>query len=99
MRLEVRESSAAKRDRQEIWLYIANDSVRAADDLIDLIMSVSQRAGDYPEAGQLRPDLADGIRAIPLGNYVIYYRLMPGYVYVLRILHAARNAKEVLRES
>ncbi|WEK04771.1 MAG: type II toxin-antitoxin system RelE/ParE family toxin [Candidatus Devosia phytovorans] len=97
MRLEVRESFAAKQDRQDIWLYIANDSVRAADDIIDSIIAVSQRAGDYPESGQPRPELGDGIRSIPLGNYVIYYRLLPRAVFVLRILHAARNAKEALK--
>ncbi|MCR6636125.1 type II toxin-antitoxin system RelE/ParE family toxin [Devosia sp.] len=93
MPLEVRESFAAKQDRQDIWLYIANDSIRAADRLLDAILAVGQRAGEFPESGQLRPELGDGIRAIPLDNYVIYYRLTPDAVYVLRVLHSARNAR------
>lgn len=98
MRLDVRETLAAKKDRQDIWLYIASDSVKAADETIDAILAVSQRAGEYPQSGEAKPELGEGIRAIPVGNYSIYYRLTPDAVYVPRVLHAARNAADALRE-
>ena len=91
MRLEIRETFAAKQDRLDIWLYIANDSVGAADALIRKILEVSGRVGEFPESGEARPKLGPAIRAVPLDNYLIYYRLESEFVYVLRILHAARD--------
>lgn len=91
MRREVRETAAAKQDRLEIWLYIADDSVSAADILIRKILAVSERVGEFPESGQERADLGPDIRVVPLDNYTIFYRLEHDIVYVLRILHAARD--------
>ncbi len=91
MRREVRETFAAKRDRLDIWLYIANDSIRAADTLIADILQTSRRLSDFPESAQPRPDLGNGIRSIPIANYIIFYRFDPEAIHVLRILHAARD--------
>lgn len=91
MRLEVRETAAAKQDRLDTWLYIADDSVAAADTLMRNILAVSERVGEFPESGQRRADLGSEIRAVPLDNYSIFYRLEQDAVYVLRILHAARD--------
>ncbi len=90
MRREVRETAAAKQDRLEIWLYIADDSVSAAD-ILRKILAVSERVGEFPESGQERADLGPDIRVAPLDNYTIFYRLEHDIVYVLRILHAARD--------
>jgi toxin ParE1/3/4 len=91
MQRDVRETRAAKQDRIEIWLYIANDSISAADKVIEDILAVSRRLGEFPESARSRPDLGPDIHAAPLGSYMIFYRLEPQTVRVLRILHAARD--------
>jgi toxin ParE1/3/4 len=91
MQRDVRETRTAKQDRTEIWLYIANDSISAADKVIDDILAVSGRLGEFPESAQPRPDLGPDIHAAPLGSYTIFCRLEPQVVRVLRVLHAARD--------
>lgn len=88
---DVRETRAAKQDRADIWLYIAEDSISAADRVIDDILAVSRRLGEFPESAQARPDLGADIHAAPLGSYLIFYRLEPHVVRVLRILQTSRD--------
>ena len=37
-----------------------------------------------------------GLRCFPVGNYVIYYRVLPNSIEVYRVLHAARHRDDLL---
>jgi toxin ParE1/3/4 len=39
----------------------------------------------------MRDDLADGLRSIPFGAYLIFYRLYTDEIRIERVLHGARN--------
>lgn len=60
-------------DLEEIWLYIAQDSPRAADRLIGRIHEKCQVLAESPHIGRSRPELAVDLRSFPVGNYVIFY--------------------------
>src|SRR4051794_37849673 len=44
-----------------------------------------------PHAGRLRPELAEGVRSMPLLAHVIFYELHAGRCYILRVLHQRRD--------
>lgn len=48
-----------------------------------------------PLIGESRNDLGRNVREVPIGNYVIFYRPIAGGVEVIRVLHAARNIRNL----
>lgn len=78
-------------DLDEIWSYIAADSVTAADRAIDRIYELIQMLARQPLIGQSRNDLRSELREFPAKSYVIYYRPLDDGVEVVRIIHSARD--------
>jgi len=69
-----------------------------ADELLDACLYLE----DLPERGTPRDDLADGVRMLVHGAYLILYDVMQddadSRVEILRILHGRRNLlDEVIR--
>jgi plasmid stabilization system protein ParE len=50
---------SAKRDVNDIWDYIAHDSIEAADRLLDALESAMVRLAKTPGLGHWREELAD----------------------------------------
>jgi len=65
MLLKVRRWPQARADQQDIWLAVAENSVRAADGVIDRIDEVIFMLAQQPEAGRVRDDLRSGLRYFP----------------------------------
>ena len=84
-------SPDSKRDTTEIWVYIAEDNFDAADRLIDLFNEKLALLADHPGLGQMRDDLAPGLRSFPVGKYLLFYRPMAGGIELVRVLHGARD--------
>ncbi len=84
----------ADRDLEEVWAYIAQDSLRHADRFLELVQQKFWRLVDHPGIGPECPDIADELRCFPVGNYVIYYRSITDGVAVIRVLHAARDVAQ-----
>jgi toxin ParE1/3/4 len=78
-------------DLWEIGTYIAQDSVRAAEQFLRLIDQKCRLLARSPKLGRLREELVVGIRSFPISSYVIFYRSMPGGVEVIRVLHGSRD--------
>jgi toxin ParE1/3/4 len=49
----------------------------------------------FPEMGAAREQLSPGLRALPHGNYVIYYLAEPDELVIVRVLHGARDARAI----
>ena len=84
-------TSRAEGDLFEIWHYIAEDSLRSADRLLDKIAQTCMTLAENPSAGRSRDELADALRSLPVGNYVIFYRPIKDGIVVIRVLHGARD--------
>ncbi len=87
---------AAERDLDEIYLYVATDSIKAADGVLTRLLNAEQRLLDFPEMGQARPDLRPGLRHWPVGNYLILYRIDADAITVVRVIHGARDLPGLL---
>ena len=46
---------------------------------------------DYPDAGRMRIEFDARLRAFSVDQYLIFYRVSPGILEIVRILHAARD--------
>lgn len=88
---QVLTTAKAEEDLLEIWSYIADDSVDAADRLLEQVGAVCQRLAGNPGAGRLREELAPAVRSAPVGNYVVFYKSVEEGIVVVRVLHGARD--------
>ena len=88
-------SEKSGKDFRDIWDYVAEDSPRAADRLIDRLNAAAQGLGNFPLMGVARDDLAPGLRALRVDNFVVFYRLRADDLVVERVLHARLDATSV----
>jgi len=85
-------SHQARADLNEIWDYIAVDSSRAADRLLERLQGQARLVATQPRMGRARFELAAEIRSFPVGEYVLFYRpLDPGGIQIVRVLHSRRD--------
>jgi toxin ParE1/3/4 len=84
-------SEPALQDYLEIWDYIARDNAGAADRLLEMIDTKLQLYAENPRMGTARDRLSAGLRSFPAGNYLVFYRIVPGGIELARVLHGARN--------
>jgi len=95
---QVKTTPRAKADLLDIWLFIAEDNVEAADRLLDRIDGVCRQLSDNPALGPARPDLRPDFRYFHVGRYLVLYRIVPGGVEIVRVVHGARDLAKVMRE-
>lgn len=88
-------SSQAEQDIYEILSHIAKDNIDAALDLNGRLIEIFKMLADNQEAGRERPELIEGLRSLPDGNYVIFYRQWAGNIAIVRILHSALDLDEL----
>lgn len=81
----------AEADLNSIWVYIAEDSVSAANNLIALIKEKCRMLADSPMMGRVRNELAPSLRSFPVGRYVIFYRAVTQGIEIVRVLHSAQD--------
>jgi len=90
-------TSAAENDLAEIWSYIAADNLKAADSLVTQIAATFDLIRESPEIGFQADEIKPGVRCKPVKrNYLIFYKIVRDDVYILRVLHAARNLENLL---
>ena len=89
----------AERDLNEIWDYIAEDSVEAADRLIAEFFEAFEALARNPGIGHTRRDLTPSqVLFWPVGNYVVIYRAAGSIVEIAGVVHGKRDIPVFLRE-
>lgn len=92
-------TARAEEDLIEIWTWVAADSPSAADRLLDRIDEVCGRLAEMPALGAARPDLAEGPRYFVTGSHLVIYRVAPGGVEIVRVVHGARDLPDLFRRA
>jgi toxin ParE1/3/4 len=87
----VRKSPQAEVDLASIWDFIADDSLKAADALLDRIEKVFDMLARTPMAGRARGDLVPSLRSFPAGSYVIFYVPVPDGIEVVRVMSSRQD--------
>ena len=86
-----RKSPQAEIDLTSIWDFIADDSVRAADALIDRIEAAFDMLAQTPLVGRAREDLVPNMRSFPVRGYVIFYVPVSDGIEVVRVMNGRRD--------
>ena len=88
--MKVRWTPEAFEDRLQIWDTIAAEDPQAALRLDQRIAGAVSLLEEHPEMG--RPGIIAGTRElIPHENYRVVYEIAPSAVWILAVVHAARN--------
>jgi toxin ParE1/3/4 len=86
-------SPLAEEDLEEIWSFVAERDVEAADRLVDEITGRFDHLLAYPEAGRARHELLVNLRSLPVKRYVIFYQPTDDGVEIFRVLHGSRDVQ------
>jgi toxin ParE1/3/4 len=92
-------SRPARDDLDEIWLFIAQDDLAAADRFVDSLMDRFPLLASSPRMGRKRDELAPGLRSFPVKNYVVLYRVVGKGIKIVRVVHGARDLQRVVDET
>ncbi|WP_226406166.1 type II toxin-antitoxin system RelE/ParE family toxin [Dechloromonas denitrificans] len=85
-------TASAENDLLEAWLYVAEDSVTAADRMLDQIEAEAIRLLDQPLMGRERNELSSDMRSWPTSTpYILFYFPNEQGLVVARVLHHARD--------
>jgi plasmid stabilization system protein ParE len=91
----------AKADIFNIWSYIADDNVDAADRVEQAIYDACALMAEAPLRGHSRPDLTSRpLRFWTLTrspNYAVVYRPETAPLQVVAVLHGKRNLRRLLK--
>lgn len=94
----ITKSPEADEDLFSLWYYIAIDNRPAADKLIRRINEIFLLLADNLGMGVWRTDLQYDLRCHALDKYLIFYRKVTDGIYVVRVLHSARDIYKVMHD-
>ena len=81
----------ASQDLDDIWFFIAQDNLPAADALIDTLQQRCEMLAKNPMMGRARSELATDMRSYSIERYIAFYRPHPEGIELVRVLHSARD--------
>ncbi|HMD78321.1 MAG TPA: type II toxin-antitoxin system RelE/ParE family toxin [Terracidiphilus sp.] len=92
-------STGAEQDLDEIWEYIAQDNINAADRWIGKLFDAFDALARKPGMGHKREDLtAYPILFWPVGAYLILYRVQNERIEIVAVTQGARDIPSFLRQ-
>lgn len=96
MKYKINYTAQSRRDLDEIWDYLVSESqnISAAERIVNNIMSDVDQLESFAELGPELSSIADtksDYRFLVTGNYLTFYRVSGGEVYIDRILYGRRD--------
>jgi toxin ParE1/3/4 len=83
------------KDLDEIWEYIAADSLESADRVAEEIYQAIRSLVRFPRQWHRRPDLTSKLRFQSLRDYLIAYAPEESPLLVVAVLHGRRNPRVI----
>lgn len=95
--MEVFLTDAAIADLESIGDWIAADSPARALAFVELLRERCLQLGEMPLAFPVVPRFEKwNVRRRPVGDYLIFYRVIRSHVEILHVLHGARDYEQLL---
>lgn len=88
----------AKQDLREINNYLARFSPIAVRRINDKIKQQFKRLADFPNMGKSCNQLSEGLRRLPVEDYLIFYRPISNGVEIVRLVSGYRNIEVVFSD-
>ena len=92
-------SPEAEADLDEIWYYIAqrSGSLEMANRFVDSLTDRFSLLANNPYLGRRRDELRAGLRSFPVGDYLIFYRVLDEEtVLVVRVFEGSRHLESLI---
>jgi toxin ParE1/3/4 len=86
-----RTTALAEIDLLEIWQFIADRNLTAANCFSDALADVFVMLGRQPLLGENFDSGRPFLRRFSHDNYVVYYNATPEPITIIRVLHGARD--------
>ncbi|MCX6156616.1 MAG: type II toxin-antitoxin system RelE/ParE family toxin [Ignavibacteriota bacterium] len=96
---QVRLLRIAEEDFSEIVSYIGDDNIKAANELANMFEINFELLSNNPLLGRIPRDediMNLGYRYLIVQNYLIFYSIGEKSILIHRIIHGARNYKDIL---
>lgn len=91
--------SGAAHDLEEIWEYIADDSIEAADRWIETLFTAFEALAARPGIGHARKDLTTlPVHFWPVGAYLIIYRKRKERIEIVAVTQGSRDVPVFLHQ-
>jgi len=88
----VRWTQHALDDLRDIHDFIARDSPRAAESLVDRLLTATERLETFPESGRVVPEFPElAYREIIVSSYRVLYRREANTVWIAAVVHGRRR--------
>jgi addiction module RelE/StbE family toxin len=88
----VRWTQHALDDLRDIHDFIARDSPRAAESLVDRLLTATERLATFPESGRVVPEFPElTYREIIVSSYRALYRQEENAVWIAAVIHGRRH--------
>jgi toxin ParE1/3/4 len=94
---KIRRTAEARLDYLQIFIYIGERNLPAAERLIESFDEKLRPIASMPGIGPARPELGAHIRSCPVGDYILLYRQIPDGIELLRAVHGARNLRRLFK--
>jgi toxin ParE1/3/4 len=89
-------TARARRDVHCILAHIAQDNPDAARRVAAALADKFAFLARNPGAGRIRPDVREGYRSFPVYEYLIFYRILPPGVQIMRVIHGRRDLEQLI---
>ncbi|MEK6787653.1 MAG: type II toxin-antitoxin system RelE/ParE family toxin [Pseudomonadota bacterium] len=98
---QLRYTDVARNDLVDAWLYLAEKSQPAADEMLAALTKDVERLAMYPQLGRHREDL---VKSLPKSlhswpsstGYMIYYQHSERELLLVRVLHHTRDILQAM---
>jgi len=79
-------------DLRAIHDFIARDSARAAEALVERLLTATECLASFPESGRVVPEFPElGYRELIVSSYRVVYRLEGTTVWIIVVVHGRRR--------
>lgn len=83
-------------DLLQIWIYVAERNVAAADRLANRLEREFHFLAENPLVGESLDRLRPGLRRYTVGSYVVLFEPLPDGVRLLRVVHSSRDIRPLI---
>jgi plasmid stabilization system protein ParE len=92
---------SAKKDIDEIWLYIVqkSDSVTPAERFISRLHTTIVTLAANPGIGRRSEEIDRRGRCFPAGDYIVYYREESSRIAITHVFHSKRDQRKAWQET
>ncbi len=91
-------SRGAAQDLNDLWNYVADESIDAADRLSEQIFGAFEELARFPHMGHKREDLTKfPVLFWPVDNYLVIYRGTHSLIEIVGVVHGKRDVPAFLQ--